>query len=66
MACGGLTHAGTCSNGLQTLKTYRCVDPGSPSAACFGVNACHEVKHGHIAVGNAVEVLETGELSLIA
>jgi uncharacterized protein YcbX len=48
----------------QALSQYRRVDAGSPSAVCFGVNACQEAVGGTVRVGDAIAVLATGQLVL--
>ncbi len=45
----------------KTLRGFRCVDKGAPTKACLGMQMVPASKDGTIKVGDAVEVLETGE-----
>ncbi|KAJ1960283.1 hypothetical protein GGI12_003887 [Dipsacomyces acuminosporus] len=43
-----------------SMKTFRCVDPGKPTAICFGMQAISQVVGQTISVGQRVSVRERG------
>ena len=45
----------------RTLKSYRRIDPGDRNNACLGMQMVPAAEHCTIKIGDAVEVLETGE-----
>ncbi len=46
---------------LQTLMSYRRVDPGSPNHACFGIMLLSEKDGIRLQLGRSLHALESGE-----
>ncbi|KAJ1759898.1 hypothetical protein LPJ58_002028 [Coemansia sp. RSA 1591] len=49
---------------MTSMRTFRCVDPGSPSFVCFGMQAAPQITGHTVWVGDSVVVREYGEHSL--
>ncbi|KAI5779448.1 MOSC domain-containing protein [Peziza echinospora] len=49
------------SEPAKTMRSYRCIDPGTRLNACMGMQAVPAVQDGLIKVGDPITVLTTGE-----
>lgn len=45
----------------KTLRSFRCIDEGATGKACLGMQMVPATENAEIQVGDAIEVLETGE-----